>query len=80
MACNNIILLAVYILYVGSVDPLIEIVLMPERRFKIKAVKTDFKSKEANPFYGKDFKMYVHFMMVWCVAIILSYNTLRICT
>ena len=61
MACNNIILL--FILYVGSIDPLVEIVLMPERRFKIKAVKTDFKSKEANPFYGKDFKMYVLFMM-----------------
>ena len=33
---------------------------MPEERFKIKPVKTEYKSKELNPFYAKDFKMYVY--------------------
>ena len=33
---------------------------MPEKRFKIKPVKTDFKSKDLNPTYYKDFKMYVN--------------------
>ena len=33
--------------------------LMPEKRFEIKAVETDYKSKDLNPTYYKDFKMYV---------------------
>lgn len=55
-------------LCVGSIDPLVEIVMMPERRFKLKPVKTDFKSKNANPFYGKDFKMYVRSLYSWTPA------------
>lgn len=46
--------------HIGLSDPLVEIVLMPEKRFKIKALKTDFKTKDLNPSYYKDFKMYVH--------------------
>ena len=45
--------------HTGSSDPYVQIVLMPERRFKIKAVKTDHKHKELNPTYYKEFKMYV---------------------
>ena len=45
--------------YTGLSDPFVEILLIPEERFKIKAVKTEYKSKELNPFYAKDFKMYV---------------------
>jgi len=48
----------------GYSDPYVDIVLMPERRFKIKSVKTDFKSKDLNPTYYKEFKMYVNV----CVA------------
>ena len=41
----------------GKSDPYVEILLMPEERFKIKPVKTDYKSKELNPFYAKEFEM-----------------------
>ncbi|XP_065899170.1 BAI1-associated protein 3-like isoform X2 [Dysidea avara] len=43
----------------GYSDPFVDIVLMPERRFKIKSVKTDFKSKDLNPTYYKEFKIKV---------------------
>ena len=33
---------------------------MPVERIKIKPVKTDYKSKELNPFYAKEFEMYVY--------------------
>ena len=46
--------------HIGTSDPYVDIVLMPERRFKIKSVKTDFKHKDLNPTYYKDFKMYVY--------------------
>ena len=45
---------------VGYSDPYVDIMLMPERRFKIKSMKTDFKSKDVNPTYYKEFKMYVN--------------------
>ena len=44
----------------GLSDPYVEIQLMPGERFKIKPVKTDYKSKELNPFYAKEFEMYVY--------------------
>ena len=50
--------------HVGLSDPYVEIVMMPERRFKIKALKTDFKSKDVCPTYYKDFKMYVHIVTI----------------
>ena len=43
----------------GLSDPFVEVQLMPEERFKIKPVKTAYKSKELNPFYAKEFEMYV---------------------
>ena len=50
---------------VGFSDPYVYIILMPERRFKIKPVKTDYKSKELNPTYYKEFNMYVIRMFMW---------------
>jgi len=44
----------------GFSDPYVSIVLMPERRFKTKPVKTDYKSKDLNPTYYKEFNMYVY--------------------
>jgi len=46
--------------YTGLSDPFVEILLMPEARFKIEPVKTDCKKKELDPFYAKDFKMYIY--------------------
>ena len=43
----------------GYSDPYVYIALMPERRFKTKPVKTDYKSKDLNPTYYKEFNMYV---------------------
>ena len=43
----------------GFSDPYVQLLLMPERKLKIKAVKTDYKNKELNPTYYKEFKMYV---------------------
>ena len=62
-------------MHLGYSDPLVEIVLMPERRFKIRPVKTDFKSKDLNPFYGKDFKMYAHDGVV--IIVILSMQSVH---
>ena len=44
---------------IGFSDPYVYIVLMPERRFKTKPVKTNYKSKDLNPTYYKEFDMYV---------------------
>ncbi|XP_065899176.1 BAI1-associated protein 3-like isoform X2 [Dysidea avara] len=41
----------------GYSDPYVYIALMPERRFKTKPVKTDYKSKDLNPTYYKEFNM-----------------------
>ena len=59
-----------YLLFTtGFSDPYVQILLMPERRFKIKAVKTDYKNKDLNPTYYKEFKMYVrvfiHANLLW---------------
>jgi len=51
----------VFVIYpIGFSDPYVYIVLMPERRFKVKAAKTDYKSKNLNPSYYKEFNMYVY--------------------
>lgn len=55
VALNNM----YYSEFTGFSDPYVEILLMPEERFKIKPVKTDYKKKELNPFFAKDFKVYV---------------------
>jgi len=54
-------------LCVGLSDPYVQIVLMPERRFQIKPVETDHKSKDLNPSYYKEFNMYVY----WSTAVLI---------
>ncbi|XP_065899174.1 BAI1-associated protein 3-like [Dysidea avara] len=41
----------------GFSDPYVCVALMPERRFKTKPVKTDYKGKDLNPTYYKEFNM-----------------------
>jgi len=53
----------------GFSDPYVQILLMPERRFKIKAVKTDYKNKDLNPTYYKEFKMYVRMYVCMCMCV-----------
>ena len=45
---------------IGFSDPYVCVALMPERRFKTKPVKTDYKGKDLNPTYYKEFNMYVN--------------------
>ena len=41
---------------------------MPERRFQIKPVETDHKSKDLNPTYYKEFDMYVG-SVTFCIIV-----------
>ena len=43
--------------YTGSSDPYVEVLLMPEDRLNIKAVKTDHINGTLNPYYQKEFNM-----------------------
>jgi len=43
----------------GSSDPYVEVLLMPEDWLNIKAVKTDHIKGTLNPYYQKEFNMYV---------------------
>ena len=56
--------------YTGLSDPFVEILLMPEARFKIEPVKTDCKKKELDPFYAKDFKMYIYMYVVLYLSVV----------
>ena len=40
---------------IGASDPYVEVVLMPENKIKIKAVKTKTVKANINPYYGKEF-------------------------
>ena len=42
---------------IGASDPYVEVVLMPENKVKIKAVKTKTVKANVNPYYGKEFTM-----------------------
>ena len=42
---------------IGASDPYVEVVLMPENKIKIKAVKTKTVKANVNPYYGKEFTM-----------------------
>ena len=42
---------------IGASDPYVEVVLMPENKVKIKAVKTKTVKANINPYYGKEFTM-----------------------
>ena len=42
---------------IGASDPYVEVVLMPENKIKIKAVKTKTVKANINPYYGKEFTM-----------------------
>ena len=44
-------------MYIGASDPYIEVVLMPEDKIKIKAVRTKTIKANVNPHYGKEFTM-----------------------
>lgn len=46
-----------YVLYVGASDTYVEVLLMPEDKIKMKAVKTRTIDDDVNPFYDKTFKM-----------------------
>ena len=41
----------------GASDPYVEVVLMPENKIRIKAVKTKTIKANVNPYYGKEFTM-----------------------
>ena len=55
MQCSKLVLWYTFIL--GASDPYVEVVLMPEDKIKIKAVKTKTIKANVNPYYGKEFKM-----------------------
>ena len=46
-----------FTLLIGASDPYVEVVLMPENKIKIKAVKTKTVKANINPYYGKEFTM-----------------------
>lgn len=50
---------AFYFKYAGSSDPYVEVLLMPEDRLNVKAVKTESIKSTLNPYYQKEFNMYV---------------------
>ena len=43
--------------FTGSSDPYVEVLLMPEDRLNVKAVKTDYIKASLNPYYQKEFNM-----------------------
>ena len=43
--------------YTGPCSPFVSLLLMPQRRFHIGAVKTEHKTKDSNPEYYKEFNM-----------------------
>ena len=45
----------IHVYYIGASDPYVEVVLMPEDKIKIKAVKTKTIKANVNPYYGKEF-------------------------
>ena len=61
MQCSNVNGYGSYvfirIMIIGASDPYVEVVLMPEDKIKIKAVKTKTIKANVNPYYGKEFKM-----------------------